>query len=82
MIDDVASTTENDLNERPKELLQQLTLDGFIAYPYKYGTQSASAQLRFLSKVLDTTKLLFIDWNLENFNPDSPENLEKQLLKF
>lgn len=81
MIDDVASTTENDLNERPKELLQQLTLDGFIAYPYKYGTQSASAQLRFLSKVLDTTKLLFIDWNLENFNPDSPEKPGKAAIE-
>lgn len=81
LFDDVAVTSEDDLNQRPKELFQQLTLDGFIAYPYRYGTQSADVQLRFLSKVLDTTKLLFIDWNLEDFKPESPEKPGKAAIE-
>lgn len=81
LVDDVAVTSEHDLNQRPKELFQQLTFDGFIAYPYKYSSQSVEVQLRFLSKVLDTTKLLFIDWNLEDLRPESPEKPGKAAIE-
>ncbi|WP_410512441.1 hypothetical protein PaeBR_20940 [Paenibacillus sp. BR2-3] len=81
VIGQVAVTEESDLDSRPQKLLQQLTLDGFIAYPYKYSTQDVGVQMQFLSKVLNTSKLLFVDWNLEGYKPESPDKPGKAAIE-
>ncbi|UED69447.1 response regulator receiver domain [Brevibacillus sp. HD3.3A] len=73
--------TEDDLSNRPLKLLRQLTTDGFITYPYKFNDDDTETQIEFLSKILRTSKLLFIDWNLEGYLPESPERPGKAALE-
>lgn len=70
----VAATRELESPEnQPSKLFHQLIDEGIVTFPYRYKSkEDDTKQLGLISSVLKNTKLLVLDWNLEDTKPESP----------
>lgn len=74
-LEDLAAATSEleSPEDQPSKLFHQLIDEGIVTFPYRYKSkEDDNKQLELISSVLKNTKLLVLDWNLENAKPESP----------
>jgi len=80
VLDDLTVSADSVLDDKeleqdiqaPYRLLQDLIADGFVTFPYKFNATQPASQIEFLKNVLKKSKMLFLDWNLEEVKKESP----------
>lgn len=83
-LEDLAAATREleSPEDQPSKLFHQLIDEGIVTFPYRYKSKEDDhKQLELISSVLKNTKLLILDWNLENIKSGSPISLGTASMK-